>query len=265
MNILHKELLAYKEMQHRFPRSQKLYDKGLHIFITYGGKNNLRRRLSRGQANPQTKHWGHLEHQLNKLGLKEVKPPIKQYASNEARKKVTKSTFEAPIHVPMQAPESLSDDLEVLINQNRQLAQNRAILANKLHPEEHGGHTLKIEKNKNLVEEILDIVAQQQPIETKIEELKKLENEKPKDDNPVIFEDAKIGYFRLNDLYEMTIPDLGSLKHRLNIKYNNYVNRIDTYKKATSKVSAKKKMKQITHATSVIERVIADLKIAQNA
>ena len=265
MNLLHKELLNYKELEKRFPRTQKLYDKGLDIFLNFGGKSNLRRLLSRGQANPQTKHWGHLEHQLNKLGLRDVRLTAQEHATDEARKNITKGTIKAPINIDLKAPETLSDNLEELIQQNRQLAQKRASLANKLAPEAPGGNARKIEQNKQLVEEIMESVAQQQPLEEKIEELKKLEKEKPKEDNPVIFEDAKIGSFRLNDLYEMTVPDLGSLKSRLNVKYLNLTNRIDTYKKPASKVKAKRVMKQNTHASAVIERVIADLKIAQNA
>lgn len=265
MTLLERALLDYKELQNRIPGSQRLYDKGLDIFLTFGPKNNLRRLLSRGQANPKTKHWNHLQHQLEKLGLSRVQHSDQPVSSPEARDNISKSTFEAPIHLKLQAPESLSDDLDVLVAQNRQLAQNRAILANKLSPVEMGGNIVRINKNIDLVEEILEIVAQQQPIEEKIEALKKDAKPEEKDENPIIYEDKTIGPCRLNQLYEMTISELGALKKRLVVKRNHLEKRIPAYKKPSSKLKGEKQLKMVHHAVAVIERVIADIKIANNA
>lgn len=259
---LPQQLQAYSELEKRFPRSQKLYDKGLEIFETYGPNNNLQRLLKRAQAAPRAKHWGHLESQLKKLGLGRIEAHEKVPATSTEREMVQEKVVSSPVAVNFAAPESLPDDLELLIRQNRELAQKRALLTNKLTPEEIGGDAKAIEQNKNIVEEIMEVVAQQEPLEDKIDQLKQQEKPAKSSENPIIFEDREKGELRLNDLYEMAIPDLVSVQDRIKKLKSNTEQRMPAYKKEASKLKGEKTIIKCNHAITVIDRVIADLKLA---
>lgn len=261
---LSKHLQAYRELSERFPRSQKLYDKGLEIFLLFGPKNNLRTILSKGQSNPRPKHWGHMEHQLKKLGLDTDLTPTPQVAPPDEREKVLSKVPKSAVDITFKAPDILPDDLELLIKQNREIAQKRAMLSNKLKKVEIGGDLQIIEDNKNLVEEIMELVAQQEPIEEKIAKLKITpEKEKPNPENPIIFQDKKHGELRLNDLYAMSIPDLGDLKIRIRSLEANLRHNMKKYTKEATKLRTEKKIIKHEYAITVIERVIADLKLAE--
>lgn len=259
---LSKHLQAYRELSERFPRSQKLYDKGLEIFLLFGPKNNLRTILSKGQSSPRAKHWGHMEHQLKKLGLDQLQPEKPEIAGPDEREKVLKKVPKAAVDITFQVPDILPDDLDLLIRQNREIAQKRSRLSNKLKKVEIGGDEQTIEDNKNLVEEIMELVAQQEPLEEKIGKLKSMP-EKPKPENPVIFEDKKHGELRLNDLYAMSIPDLGDLKIRIRSIEANLRHNMKRYKKETTRLRTEKKIIKHEYAINVIDRVIADLKLAE--